>query len=218
MTSQSHLGGEGSTTFAGGSNQYLEFDPGDIATDAIMISCWIRGTNLSAFDGIVWNRAETGGNQVGLFLGNPATEIGIKIGGGVAYSAAGIITQSQWHHVLGVWRHDTNLVEAYVDGVMRASATPTSSSVDIDAGPWMIGNDSATSNRAWQGQIEDVLICAGPREAFNGLDAPQFHRELLQGRSRSHFNYRRLIFAPAGEAAAPAAADFPFRRYYSGMV
>jgi hypothetical protein len=88
------------------------------------------------------------GGRVGIKARNPATQ-----------SAFGetVVTDSEWHHVVGVFASATNR-RLYVDGVSEASDT-TSASYSSDVDRWTIGRwGDSTPKSYFKGVIDEVSL------------------------------------------------------------
>ena len=65
------------------------------------------------------------------------------------------ITDTQWHHVAGVY--DGNSISIYIDGVLDVSSLATGP-INTNNYNVLIGKNAQETNRNWNGYIDDVQI------------------------------------------------------------
>jgi len=155
-----------------GTNDYLDFQSGNIGTDleAIgSISLWVKLDSMSA-NGFIWQiKAEEGtDNQIILLWNNAAARIrgNVKFGGtaNVVDSGGGLENDDTWHHVVMTWESGSktsanNIVRLYIDGSQTDSDAigNTWSDASGHAG-FIIGRNDIQSNAYFNGHMSDIAF------------------------------------------------------------
>ncbi len=155
-----------------GTNDYLDFQQGNIGTDleAIgSISAWVKLDSMSA-NGFIWQiKAEEGtDNQIILLWNNASAVIrgNVKFGGttNVVDSGSGLENDGNWHHVAMTWESGSktsanNIVRLYIDGSQTDSDAigNTWSDASGHAG-FIIGRNDIQSNAYFNGHMSDIAF------------------------------------------------------------
>jgi hypothetical protein len=122
-------------------------------TGRITVAAWIK---VAAFD-VAW--------QAIVSKGDTAWRLSRDQGNNVHFACTGLwpewargsanVNDGQWHHVAGTY--DGSELRLYVDGKLDASAK-TQGTINVNAYPVYIGENSEHPGRAWHGLIDDVRL------------------------------------------------------------
>jgi hypothetical protein len=115
---------------------------------------WVRG-GTSNGDQEIWSAWDGGATGYQLIYNNGTA--GVWSGNGIV-NAPTAITDTNWHHVAGVW--DTTTGRLYVDGVLSATGAIqfTTTTLDNQIGTQCQGANSTTCNDYRTGDIDEVAV------------------------------------------------------------
>lgn len=148
----------------GGSNRALCLDSADwhFGAGQFTIEGWVYFTSAPGSNSWAFVTQWGGSTDLGFYLGMSAGELRFRYSTtGTDFPTIGAAwtpTLNTWYH-LAVDRDASNVLRAYIDGVVHASATAAVTLWDASRS-LMIGNDE-NLNRALIGRIDEVMIDKG---------------------------------------------------------
>ncbi|KKU57535.1 MAG: hypothetical protein UX80_C0014G0002, partial [Candidatus Amesbacteria bacterium GW2011_GWA2_47_11b] len=161
-----------------GSNAALDFGTGNFTYEA-----WIKRSKTGSSDAIIAQDPNTNPNKALMVVNTNVARIKCKDSGGVGATLDGnkIVTDGQWHHIVGV-RNGTT-VNLYVDGMLDATSTSgTANSCDA-ATTTRIGARNAAGLNAFTGIIDAARIYSRALSASEILSNYQAGNVELQTRT-----------------------------------
>jgi len=140
-----------------GAGDYIDVgdDPSLTFSDAITVACWIkvrqfdRNWNAIVTKGDDWVLARTRDDNRVAFLCLGLT------GGGWPEVYSSDVNDGDWHHLAGVY--DGAELSLYQDGI-RVDSKSVRGSINRNWNRVLIGENGQTSNRYWNGLIDDVRL------------------------------------------------------------
>ena len=154
-----------------GTTEHINYGSPQLPTTAITVSCWIKANSLSDFRWIVGsNSAVNATDGFMLFWQDNKIKFGINhYSDNMSYKTF-LSSDTDWHHVMGVYDKAAGTVKIYVDGVIGTSDT-YSSDITYPAGYNLdIGSIDNGTSYFWDGSIEDVKIFDTALTAQEALD------------------------------------------------
>ncbi len=137
-------------------------------TGSMTVELWIKSTAASSLN--LWEAFVTKGDTAWRIHRQPGTDrvnFAVNYNSGVSYynvtstdDAAGkILSDSNWHHIAGVFDRSGNKLLIYIDGVYNNEVS-TSSSITINNSTHKvaIGENLEATGRYFKGQIDEVRI------------------------------------------------------------
>ena len=128
-------------------------------SSGVTLECWLRGTNVSAFAGLIDKFEEIAPDTTGIQLSfNGSTTLRADIGIGSTYVIAthpAVVSDGAWHHAAVTCVGTQAFL--YVDGV-PGPATFVSSWFPDNTEPLVIGKDNPATGRNFGGQLDEISV------------------------------------------------------------
>lgn len=127
-------------------------------------------------------------------------------------SSANSITRDQWHHVVMVWGNVDGTAafippafRVYVDGVLESEDPDSGVFELIDSGSWLIGEDTASPGREFQGLLDDLAIFGS---ALSTAQVQSLYNNGLNGINASGINTAAIMTGDVDGSGVVDPADF----------
>jgi len=154
-----------------GTTEHINYGSPQLPTTAITVSCWFKANSLSNYRWIVSSNSTVNAidgfmlfwhsNRIKFCINHYSDNISFK---------SFLSSDTDWHHVMGVYDKAAGTIKIYVDGVIGTSDT-YSSDITYPAGYGLdVGSIDNGVNYFWDGSIEDVKIFDTALTAQEALD------------------------------------------------
>ncbi|MDB4354049.1 hypothetical protein N9Z02_01965, partial [Akkermansiaceae bacterium] len=126
------------------------------AENAVTVSVWAKVPAFSAN----WQALISHGEGAQWRLARSNATTGVAWAGGAGDLSGGDLSDGEWHHIVGISDPDNFTTSLYVDGVLITSgAAPAINNAGNDVTTDLfIGSNPQSTNREWNGQIDDVAV------------------------------------------------------------